>query len=254
MDSHVGQMMIVCFFVDFLLILGTDSLCGYPIEFSRSCVAALYGGVLGGMYLLYDIMPSVSLLYAAGSLVFVGLIAFGISIDAIRKCGIYILLHLALNGLAQNLSSQSFLTTILGALGLFTLCALGFRGKLGGRTYIPVELSYGKNVITVTALRDSGNDLRDPITGKPVLVIDVDTAEKLTGLSRQQLYRPLETMGMLPGLRLIPYKSVGGTGFLLALRLAEVKIGSWKGSSLVAFSPEVLNAEGIYQALTGGVA
>ena len=86
-----------------------------------------------------------------------------------------------------------------------------------------------------------------------VLVIDVDAAERLIGLSRHQLCCPVDTIGMLPGLRLIPYKSVGGSGFLLAMRLSDVKVGSWKGSGLVAFSPEVLSAEGSYQALTGGI-
>ena len=59
-------------------------------------------------------------------------------------------------------------------------------------------------------------------------------------------------MGTLPGLRLIPYKTVGGSGLLLGLWLQDVKIGSSQGSSLVAFSPEIFSAEGMYQALTGG--
>ena len=33
----------------------------------------------------------------------------------------------------------------------------------------------------------------------------------------------------------------------------NVKIGNWQGSTLVAFAPESLSAEGAYQALTGGV-
>ena len=62
----------------------------------------------------------------------------------------------------------------------------------------------------------------------------------------------LEAMGVLPGLRLVPYHSVGKSSFLLAIRLQNVKIGSWQGSSLVAFAPEGLSKEGAYQALTGG--
>ena len=102
----------------------------------------------------------------------------------------------------------------------------------------------------LTALRDTGNSLRDPITGKPVLIVGADIAEKLTGLSPAALRDPVRTMGSLPGLRLIPYRTVGNTGFLLALRIPSVKIGNRQGSALVAFSPHILGSG--YQALTGG--
>ena len=100
------------------------------------------------------------------------------------------------------------------------------------------------------ALRDTGNCLIDPITGGSVLVIGAQAAEKLTGLTAGQLKDPLRTMGQLPGLRLIPYKTIGNTGFLLALKIPEAKIGNRQGSTIVAFSPLILGTN--YQALTGG--
>ena len=118
--------------------------------------------------------------------------------------------------------------------------------------YVPVELYYAGRKLTLTALRDTGHSLRDPITGRPVLIVDALTAEGLTGLSRQQLQKPLETMGTVPGMRLIPYKTIGGTGVMLALWLTDMKIGSQQRSGLVAFSPEVLSTDGVYQALFGG--
>jgi stage II sporulation protein GA (sporulation sigma-E factor processing peptidase) len=106
----------------------------------------------------------------------------------------------------------------------------------------------------LTALQDTGNTLRDPITGRQVLVVGADVAQKLTGLTVQQLKKPVENVGLLPGLRLIPYRAVGQeAGLLLALKLPQVKIGTWQGNSLVAFAPEGLSPDGAYQALTGGV-
>ena len=105
------------------------------------------------------------------------------------------------------------------------------------------------------SVEDTGNLLRDPITGRQVLVVGGDVALELTGLTQEQLRSPVESIGALPGLRLIPYRNVGNSsGFLLALRLQNVKIGKWKGSTLVAFAPEGLSSEGAYQALTGGAA
>ena len=105
----------------------------------------------------------------------------------------------------------------------------------------------------LTALQDTGNTLRDPITGKNVLVVGADVAGELMGLTREQLCSPVESMGALPGLLLIPYSSVGSSsGFMLAIRLQNVKIGTWQGSTLVAFAPDIFRSEGAYQALTGG--
>ena len=143
---------------------------------------------------------------------------------------------------------------IVSAAGVICLlCCIGFRGKLGGTSYVPVELNYADRHIVLTALQDTGNTLRDPVTGQQVLVIGADAANKLIGLTKSQLQTPVESVNAIPGLRLIPYHSVGSNGFLLAMRLSNVKIGSWQGSTLVAFAPEGLSGEGAYQALTGGV-
>lgn len=143
---------------------------------------------------------------------------------------------------------------ILSAAGiLLVLCVTGFRNRLGTVTYLPVELSYGSIHMHLTALQDTGNTLRDPVTGGQVLVVEAAVAEKLTGLTPAQLRTPVESMGVIPGLRLIPFRSVGKeSGFLLALRLQNVKIGNWRGSTLVAFAPDGFGKEGAYQALTGG--
>ena len=59
-------------------------------------------------------------------------------------------------------------------------------------------------------------------------------------------------MGALPGLRLIPFCTVGSqNGLMLAMRFKKVKIGAWQGSALVAFAPEGLENTG-YPGITGG--
>ena len=41
--------------------------------------------------------------------------------------------------------------------------------------------------VSIVALRDSGNTLRDPVSGEQVLVVSGEVAEKLTGLTQEQL-------------------------------------------------------------------
>ena len=81
---------------------------------------------------------------------------------------------------------------------------------------------------------------------------DANIADQLTGLSLRQISEPVETMGKVPGMRLIPYRAVGQTGgLMLALPVKRSKIGGRKGSTLVAFAPQILDESGKYQALLG---
>jgi hypothetical protein len=139
------------------------------------------------------------------------------------------------------------MSMLLGAAGMGFACLLVAQKK----DLIPIELTYGGKNLQLTALRDTGHGLRDPITGKSVLVVDADTARKLTGLSRAALCDPVNSLESIPGLRLIPYKTVGNTGFLLAIQIREAKVGDRQTSVVVGLSPNLLGKQ--YQALTGGM-
>ena len=154
------------------------------------------------------------------------------------------MLHLSLGGITGE--KQQMMAMLLGAAGIGLSCmVVGRKHNL-----VAVELTYGDQTMRIKALRDTGNTLRDPITGKQVLVVGADVAEELTGLTVNMLQDPVAFLHAIPGLRLIPYHTIGNTGFLLALKLTEVRIGNRKGSALVAFSPQLLGKH--YQALTGG--
>ena len=253
---YIDLVMILNFLVDFLLLMGTNRLCGYLPGGKRCAIAAALGAVYAGVCLL----PGFSFLgngfWRCICLALLSLIAFGKSVSALRRGMVFVVLSMALGGIALGMGSTGFLGVILGAGMVFVLCFAGFRDKIGSVRYVPVTLRYGSKVLELTALEDTGNHLKDPVTGRSVLVIDGRQAEALTGLTREQISQPVQTMlsAPIPGLRLIPYHTVGQPGgMLLALRLPEVQIGKWKGASLVAFAPDKICVDGAYQALTGGI-
>ena len=255
MQVYLDVVILLNFLVDFLLLMGTNRLCGYPARPGRAALGGAIGGIYAGMCLLPGFSFLGNVLWRAVSLGLMASACFGFTRNAFRRGAVFALLSLALGGAALGLTSRGFWAIIAAAGCICVLCAVGFRGKLTGQSYVPVELTYGGKRIKLTALQDTGNTLRDPITGRQVLVVGADIARQLTGLTVQQLQRPVENVGFLPGLRLIPYRAVGQeAGLLLALKLPQVKIGTWQGSTLVAFAPEGLSPEGAYQALTGGAA
>lgn len=228
--------------VNYLLLLSVAGVCGKLPRLSSLLLAAFFGGVYGLICLLPGCSLLGSMLCRLISLMLTGILAFGVY--QIRCFAAFGLLSLVLDGAISDTGERGIALCIC----LLLLMWLG-RGKPG---LVPVELHYKERKIRIKALRDTGNLLRDPITDSPVLVIGAEAAQKLTGLTPGQLKNPLETMGQLPGLRLIPYRAVGTSGFLLALKLEHVRIGPWQGSRVVAFAPEGLGENGQYEALTGG--
>lgn len=245
------------FCVDFLLLMGTNRLCGFPVSWKRCALA----GALGGVYAAVCLVPEVSFLgNTLWRVVFLGLMgaaAYGFSFSAGRRILVFVLLTMALGGFAAGLGKNDLLTLTAAAGGVFLLCFLGFRNGVGQRLYVPVRLRCDGKQLQLLALRDTGNTLRDPVSGESVLVLGADAAQRLTGLTRQQLASPVETLasGCRKGLRLLPYRAVGQAGgMLLALRMDSVVINGKNAGTLVAFAPEGLDMEGTYQALVGGMA
>lgn len=252
---YLDILMLINFLVDYLLLTGTNRLSGFPSDHWRLLAAAGLGAVYsGGCYL-----PGFSFLgklhWRLIALLLMTVIAFGWNRSAWKRSGVFLLLSMALGGMAM-LAGGGNLTGLLVCLaGLWCLCDLAFGGRIGGRQYVPLEITRGNQTVRLIALRDTGNTLRDPISGEQVLVIGQKDAETLTGLTARQLSEPMETIsqGVVAGLRLIPYQAVGQkSGLLLAMRIQDVHIGGKLRPSLVAFAPHGLGGDQ-YQALAGGM-
>lgn len=253
MRLYAWIVVLLNFLVDYLLLLGGSRLCGDPVKAPRCALGALAGGAYSGLCLHPRLHFLGNPLWHAVSLAGMALIAYGMRRSTLRRGAVFAILSLALSGIALGFGDGGIFSVLTAGAGLCLLCVLGFRSRRPGVAYVPVELSYEDRQLQLTALQDTGNTLRDPVTGRPVLVIGADVAGKLTGLSQEQLRSPVESIGALPGLRLVPYRAIGkDSGLMLALKLQNVRIGKWKGSSLVAFAPEGLGGD--YEALTGGVA
>lgn len=243
MNIYLDLAVFLNFLVDFLLLLGTNRLAGFPLDAKRCALAAGLGGLYGGACLLPGFHFLGSLFWRSVCLVLMGGLAFGFRRDAIKRGGVFLILSLAMGGMAASLGRGSFPMLCLAAAGIWGLCRLAFGEGVGGREYVPLTLSYGGRTLSLTALRDTGNTLRDPITGEAVFLISSASAEVLTGLSEEQCRHPLETLaqGPIPGLRLIPYRAVGnGAGMLLGLKFRDIKLGSKTMDAVVAFAPEGL--------------
>lgn len=215
-------------------------------------VRVLLSAMLGGLYAGACMIPAFSFLggslWRLTSLVVVGSITFGIQKEGIRQSLLFVFFQLAVSGLLSAVNKPIPAVLLLMGFLLFV-----FLKK--GRNTVSVTIEFRGKKMTLTAWRDTGNTLKDPVTAQPVLIIDGSAATELTGLTQKQLENPVDTMTQMPipGLRLIPYHTVDRPdGMLLGLFMDKVRIGGRKKGVVVAFAPTNFGREGNIRALTGG--
>lgn len=250
---YLDLFMLLNFGVDYLLLLGTERLAGGVPDRRGILLAAALGAAYSGGCLLPGFAFLGSLLWRCVFLMLIASLAFGLGRNAGRKTGLFLVLSLALGGLAELAGRGKLWQLCLCGGILWLLCRFAF-GTGTGKTLVPMEIRLGDRRIHLTALRDTGNALRDPITGEQVLIVGSPQAEMLTGLTKDQLTHPMDTLAQNPtkGMRLIPYHGVGQQGMLLGMRVTDV---CWEGRhrpAVVAFAPGELGA-GEFQALLGGI-
>jgi len=213
----------------------------------------MLGALIGGVYCTACLTSTFaflgSSLWYVVYLIVVCLCSFGLQRQTWRGAGLYCVLKMTVDGLTKADTQMQTLLWATALCGLFLISIYRNRPK----QFLPVELCCGEKKARLQGLVDTGHSLRDPVSGLQVLIVGADVAQVLTGLSPQQLADPVKSIGKLPGLRLIPYKTVGKPqGMLLAMQLKNGRIGNQKGSVLVAFAPQVLDEAGKFQALIGG--
>ena len=248
MTVYVDLVMGLNFLVDFLLLLGTNRLSGFPAEGGRAAIASVLGAAYSGACLVPGFRFLGNTFWRLVSLGLMGSVAFGWDRSAIRRGGVFVLLSMALGGVALGMGNRTLPMLLMAAGAVWLLCRVGFPEGMG-REYIPLVIRHEGREVNLLALRDTGNTLRDPISGDPVLVLGSDAARQLCGLERDQLMHPMQTVLQLPGFRLVPYRAVGQPGsMLLARRFDCVKLGKHSISAVVAFAPDTIGG-GSYQAL-----
>ena len=249
MKNYAAGVMLLHAGVKFLLIMGSSRLCDFPRDGWRFALGAVVAGLYAGTCLLPGCLFLGATPCRFALLTLVVILAYGIHIKALQCGVVLVLLNIVLEGITVGIQIEKFLAMIVGGL-----LALWLLQKVETDQLIPMQLRFQGKEMDLLALRDTGNTLKDPLTGHPILVVSANVAEKLTGLSWHELQSPVDAMMMrkVPGLQLVPYRSIGKhKDFLLAVRM-KVKVGRRKWEQLVAFAPNGFCEEDAYQALTGG--
>ena len=159
---------------------------------------------------------------------------------------------------------------ILGGIVGFIIINISFRiikGKLSKKSmFCDIEVYLDNKETNVHALVDTGNLLKEPITGNSVIVIE---KEKLYGLIPNEILDNVEEImyknknlenldnNFLSKLRLIPFSSLGApNGMLIGIKVDKVNINFEEeelnsANVIVGIYNKSLTKNGLYNAIVG---
>lgn len=173
---------------------------------------------------------------------------------------------------AATVVSRNFWPGILLGLGAFWVAGRGItsvmnRGVFDNLFKMTITIIYGEEQIKTEALLDTGNQLCDPLTGFPVIVVEYAVIKPLLPVEIRAIYerggepdvwqilQSLEHSSCAGRFSAIPFQSLGrGNGLMLGFRPEEVLIERQNrqeraGRLIVGICPEKLDARSSYHAL-----
>lgn len=266
--------------INYLLLRGSAAMGGCPARLGRMLAAA----ALGGLYAVAAVLPGLgwlrSMAFQAVSAAGMLLAAFGWKRSTVKQGLFFFALSFAFGGAVllavQLLEPDCVLlggrvyygvTTpallLLAGLcyGLAAMVLRGWGTHTGG-DLAELELELNGGTAVLRALRDTGNTLRDPITGETVLVAQWTVLMRLlpeAALTQADFRDPAGLLRQLadryPALRfrLVGYEAVGVTcGLLPAVRCTVRQKGKRPRTVLTAFTATEVSGQGRFEALMGG--
>ncbi len=258
-EVYADLLFLVNFSMDFLCFYLCARLLHRPLNLWRGVLASALGGVyaVAVLFLTVDRVPAF-LIDAAVCVALCAVAMFGKKETwraLLRLSGLYLLISVLLGGVMTALFSQlnriPGLTDRVEEEGLSTWIFFGlallsaFLTFLWGKTFrrtvsrrtITVIIEQGEGRVELLALCDSGNLLRDPIGGRPVIPVE---GRKLESVLPKELLEIVNDDAGIWGMEALPPTLVGSIRLIPAQGVTGERL-------LIAFSPEHL-----YLRETGG--
>ncbi|MBQ7383811.1 MAG: sigma-E processing peptidase SpoIIGA [Clostridia bacterium] len=273
---YVDLLFLINFSMDFLCFFLCAKLLGRKLSLGRAFLSSAIGGIYANAALFISVGKLLSLLIDLLVCAVMCAVAF-YKRGKVRSLPLYILVYFAISmalggfmtaifnllnraelpleqGSSDGISVWMF--ALLAAVSaLITLFGGRFFRKKAGQRNADIEITYRGKRVKLRGMSDSGNLLREPISGKPCIIADIGALEpiiprRLTNAARK---KDAHALGDIPredakNIRIVPIKTAGGEGILFALRADTVTLDSGKGAecvdALVALSDISGSADG----------
>lgn len=269
---YVDEMFVLNLVINYFILLATAKLCAVTLNRARFAASAAVGALYSVALLLprLEFLASPVMKLCLGA--FMTLIAFGYSRKLFRMFAAFLAVSAAFGGAvfaAELLAGRSpddglyieisFKVLVLSFAICYFVLTLVFRrfGRRRGRYISKVEVSSGGRSAVFTALHDTGNELFDPISGDPVIVVNIAVLEALLpdGAAEALKRGVFDFCLLLKGeglkFRLVPFGTVGSRSALMPVfRPDSIYVdGQVKKELLVGLTSNSLSADGEFSAV-----
>ncbi|MBR0407749.1 MAG: sigma-E processing peptidase SpoIIGA [Clostridia bacterium] len=208
------------FWMDFLSLLLAACLRGARFHGPRAAAGALLGAVYA-VFARQNNGLSMSIPVFLFSILLLCWISFG-------RNGVFFFPYvgasmLLLGGFSDALLRRGVSSAVImltAGLGVFGLCRMLRIRNLSAESAWVLRIRYREKQASLPVLRDSGNLLTDSFTGQPVIVVPESAVSPLLpdGVSTHDLAT------LPPGWRLLPVRTVSGSGLLMCFRPDSVEL------------------------------
>ncbi len=264
---YLDILFLVNFICDYILLLCTARVGGAVIHRVPILLSSILGGVYGCLCSLPDLPWLGHPLLKISCSVLLCLISFSGEHHLLRCTCIFLCISLMAGGFLSAATMtyngiqyipMHFKSLLPAFCIVYCILSLFFRNipQLHRRAHHTVTVSLNNQSVSFRALRDSGNELYDPITNRPVLICRPDTLYPLFSRSVTWDDDPYRQFAYLSSLepyqsrmRLIPCCTITGSGILLAFHADSVTINGRPEPHIVAFSQVDFSPESPYQAI-----
>lgn len=263
---YLDQLFAVNALVDYCIVLAAARLAGVPLRRGRYVLAALAGALYAALTVLPGLGWLALLPVKAAAGLLMALIAFGGERQFWRCAALFFGTAALFGGVVYALSVAAGSNGPGAALRhvtwrvlipTFAVCyavvVTVFRRRLRAaeRAILPASLTICGETLCLRAIRDSGNALRDPVSGRPVAVLHTEALRRVLGALPDDPVAQISALrGHVEGLRLLPYTAVGVPGGMLAVfRPERLIVGGKPEHLLLALSPNPVSADQEYDML-----
>lgn len=264
---YADTMFVINLIINYLVLLASASLCALQVKRLRLAFSAALGGLYSVLTLVIPFFQHPVVKISVG--IIMAMIAFGGKKNFLRIALTVFGVSAAFAGVVYGITLMmggntpgkyifvSFRMLILSfGISYFVISFFFRRTARVSAERVKMTVEYKGKTSSFTALKDTGHSLTDPITGKPVLITDIEAVSPFFDKSiLAMLKKP--AVSVLPELgnsfRLIPYSAVGvQNGMLAAFKADSVKLdGKVVKDCLIAVSPTPVSDGGAYSALIG---
>lgn len=250
---YADVLFLVDFSMDTVTIWLTSKLIHYPIKTVRCAVSAGMGALVSTVLTALEVGAGLSLILGVVTSLLMCLAAFGFCgvFNFAKRCAVLWTVGMVLGGSMTFLLSRGTYSRVYAdtpqtesSVHLFpfaaALCSvfIWFLRRVSRKRNVRVKITFDSRTVDVIGIVDSGNILKDPITGDGVIIVSRDLLPEKLQIGDFFDTDELTEKNLAGKTRLIPVTSVTSSKMLLALRPDSVKLDGREVKCLLAISDE----------------